>query len=1110
MNSNQLLVLVILVFYFDAANAMSKTEKREMKAKVLESFFHAYNSYMKNAYPADELMPLSCKGRVRGVEPSRGDVDDSLGNYSLTLVDTLDTLAVLGETEEFEKAVKLVIRDVSFDRDIVISVFEVNIRIMGGLLGGHTMAKYLQKKDLGMQWYNDELLTMAKDLGYRLLPAFNTSTGIPYPRVNLKYGLNQGTSRTGSETDTCTACAGTIILEFAALSRMTGDPTFEAKAKKALNYLWEQRHRQSDLVGTVINIHSGDWVRRESGVGAGIDSYYEYLLKAYILLGDETYLDRFNKHYSAVMKYINQGPLLVDVHMHRPTMNSRHFMDALLAFWPGLQVLKGDLKPAIEIHEMLFQITQRHNFLPEAFTTDFRIHWAHHPLRPEFIESTYFLYKATGDNYYLNVGKTVIENLNAYARVDCGFAAIKDVSTLQREDQMDSYVMAETFKYLYLLFTEKEDLFINVDDYVFTTEAHLLPLTLAIHNFTSNYTDGEDDQSIHGRSCPVTTTDFPNNLNFAQTIRSPLKNFVENVCPKARSPRPKRMRAHDFIAGNKEQLELLRKMGIRLATMPDGRVQLIHTASEAATPEDAEDGMAFMQEMIELSKMQPATPEANEPRIVQLISQPYFGAIVLQAGPAQFGYELKNGLGVEAQIIVADPYNACDKLANVNQVFGKIVVVERGSCLFVDKARRIQAAGGVAGVVIDNNKGTSSSTSLYFAMSGDGKMDVTIPMVFLFELDGAQLLEAISSYPNLQVRVAFKAKEQELVMTNLLQKSDNQRRVSESSSSRAEQVDSVDSADDAGIKSTTSVSSQTEQTVSKDGSLIESRTTISVNNMKIKLRGINRLKWKESTSLREPSVEVIRENGNGIHNAFFNIGHLREKHGNKLDFNTFADELLNLLQTSVDELNDRPETLKSIRVMLENAHNLGQLGLDGREPSLTDEVEEAPPSGVEQQHYATEKELHEDQEVRPSDGGPWIRESPDKMNLQRGDFMLQDGVVYVPKDSHSVDQNPSAESTQQNPSAESTQQNPSAESTQQTPSVESTQQNPSAESTQQNPSSKQTSHSSHSDSILEASDRTHLQQTTEHTSSQTSDSSKPSIPAASDSEPDHDRNKDEL
>lgn len=225
-----------------------------------------------------------------------------------------------------------------------------------------------------------------------------------------------------------------------------------------MDYLWSQRHRQSDLVGNIINIDTGDWIRKESGVGAGIDSYYEYCLKTYILLGDEKYLDRFNRHYASIMKYISNGPFLIDVHMHRPHNQAKNFMDSLLAFWPGLQVLKGDLKPAIETHEILYQITQKHSFLPEAFTMDFNIHWPHHPLRPEFIESTYFLYLATRDNHYLDVGKDVLKNLQNYTRVHCGYAAVNDVRTKKKEDRMDSFFLAETLKYLYLLFSEKHEI----------------------------------------------------------------------------------------------------------------------------------------------------------------------------------------------------------------------------------------------------------------------------------------------------------------------------------------------------------------------------------------------------------------------------------------------------------------------------------------------------------------------------------------------------------------------------------------------------------------------------------------------------------------------------
>ncbi|CAG4955210.1 unnamed protein product [Colias eurytheme] len=302
----------------ETTQRMTKAERVRLREESRRMFYHAYNAYMDNAYPADELMPLSCQGRWRGVTPSRGDMDDVLGNFSLTLVDSLDTLAVMGDFSEFSRAIKLVIRDVTFDHDIIVSVFETNIRMVGGLLSAHVLATALKNEVPALHWYNGELLQKAEDLGRRLLPAFNTSTGIPHGRVNLRHGI-RGLSES---RETCTACAGTMILEMAALSRLTGNPVFEQKAHKAMDGLWKIRHRTSDLMGTVINIHSGDWVRKDSGVGAGIDSYYEYCLKAYILLGDEKYLARFNRHYNAVMKYISRGPIMLAVHMHRTCPNT--------------------------------------------------------------------------------------------------------------------------------------------------------------------------------------------------------------------------------------------------------------------------------------------------------------------------------------------------------------------------------------------------------------------------------------------------------------------------------------------------------------------------------------------------------------------------------------------------------------------------------------------------------------------------------------------------------------------------------------------------------------------------------------------------------------------
>lgn len=136
-------------------------------------------------------------------------------SFSMTLVDTLDTLIIIGDYDEFEHAVKLVIDNVKLDNDIIVSVFETNIRMVGGLLSAHVLAELIRKNERRgskyMKWYRGELLEMAKDLGYRLLPAFNTTTGIPHARVNLKYGMKSEQLKNSRET--CTACAGTVSFQ---------------------------------------------------------------------------------------------------------------------------------------------------------------------------------------------------------------------------------------------------------------------------------------------------------------------------------------------------------------------------------------------------------------------------------------------------------------------------------------------------------------------------------------------------------------------------------------------------------------------------------------------------------------------------------------------------------------------------------------------------------------------------------------------------------------------------------------------------------------------------------------------------------------------------------
>ncbi|KAM6901037.1 ER degradation-enhancing alpha-mannosidase-like protein 3 isoform 2-T2 [Lycodopsis pacificus] len=702
------------------SQSMTPEERTVISDQIIEMFDHAYGSYMKYAYPADELMPLSCRGRVRGQEPNRGDIDDSLGKFSLTLIDTLDTLVVLNKLDEFEDAVKKTITDVRLDNDVVVSVFETNIRVLGGLLGAHVMADLLRQRGERMQWYRDELLHMAKELGHRLLPAFNTTSGLPYPKVNLRYGVLNPLSRTGTESDTCTACAGTMILEFAALSRLSGDSVFEEHARKALDVLWQRRQRGSDLVGTVINIHSEEWVRRDSGVGAGIDSYYEYLMKAYILLGDNVFLERFNIHYSAIMKYISQPPLLLNVHMHNPTVSVRSWMDSLLAFFPGLQ----------------------------AFTTEFRVHWGQHLLRPEFAESTYYLYKATGDPYYLRVGQSIVEKLNAYARVPCGFAAVQDVRTGRHEDRMDSFFLAEMFKYLYLLFTDKSQLPIDIDDYIFTTEAHLLPVSLSTtqtpcqgNNTESVPLSKEEDLFTH--SCPSMETLFPNNPSFAKTIRDSYKYLTGVGRPFHPLPvREIELPLHD---NGMEPVEFLRSMGISLTPLNE-----VFAGQTGSLKEHK--GVYRVKLVAEVSH----TTEEEEvlPHIVQLISPPFLGRTVFTAGPAKFGMDLtKQEHGVKGSIVKASPYTACEPIDSAVALKGHIALALRGDCMFAVKARWLQEAGAIGVIFIDHREGSNSEDTPLFQMVGDGDSteDITVPLVFLFSREGAVLTAALEEHHNVDV-----------------------------------------------------------------------------------------------------------------------------------------------------------------------------------------------------------------------------------------------------------------------------------------------------------------------------------------------------------------------
>ena len=186
--------------------------------------------------------------------------------------------------------------------------------------------------------YADTVLAAAVDLGRRLLPAFATKTGIPLSWVNLKTGAIPGDVQ-----HTCVACATTLAPELRLLSHFSGDRRFGAAADRAVREVYSRRSAATGLVGNTLWTQSGAWQRSDAGVGAGADSYYEYLLKTYLIFGDAGYLDMFAAQFAAAQRGMahagaagGHGWLYdVDKDSGRAV---KQWLSSLSAFWPALQV----------------------------------------------------------------------------------------------------------------------------------------------------------------------------------------------------------------------------------------------------------------------------------------------------------------------------------------------------------------------------------------------------------------------------------------------------------------------------------------------------------------------------------------------------------------------------------------------------------------------------------------------------------------------------------------------------------------------------------------------------------------------------------------------------
>ncbi|XP_037706815.1 endoplasmic reticulum mannosyl-oligosaccharide 1,2-alpha-mannosidase isoform X2 [Choloepus didactylus] len=463
------------------ASPEARTQKvpaspNQRQQAVITAFRHAWKGYRKFAWGHDELKPLS-----RSFSEWFG--------LGLTLIDALDTMWILGLQKEFKEAKQWVSQKLNFQKDVDVNLFESTIRILGSLLSTYHLT-------------GDSLfLEKAEDLGNRLMPAFKTPSKVPYSDVNLGTGIAHPPRWT---SDSSVAEVTSIQLEFRELSRLTGVEKFQEAVQEVTQHVHSLPSKKDGLVPMFINTHSGLFTHL--GVftlGARADSYYEYLLKQWIQGGKtetqllEDYMEAVKGIRTHLLQQSEPSKLTFVGELAHGQFRPK--MDHLVCFLPGTLALgvhhglpAEHLELAKALMETCYQMNRQmetglspeiahFNTYPQGKLQDVQVKPAdrHNLLRPETVESLFYLHRLTGDPKYQDWGWEILQSFNTHARIPSGgYSSINNVQDPDRpepRDKMESFFLGETLKYLYLLFSDDAD-FLSLDAFVFNTEAHPLPI----------------------------------------------------------------------------------------------------------------------------------------------------------------------------------------------------------------------------------------------------------------------------------------------------------------------------------------------------------------------------------------------------------------------------------------------------------------------------------------------------------------------------------------------------------------------------------------------------------------------------------------------------------
>lgn len=461
--------------------AASDRLARARRSFVRTAMDRSWKAYVDYCFGADELRPWSKAGN-----------NNWGGGMGMLLVDSLDTLWLMNMTDAFWQARDWV-RD-HWNPEAVhqsVSVFETTIRQLGGLLAAY-------------DWSGDRVfLDKAEDLGQRLLKSFEgSSTGLPFGMVDLTTGRHSNLGWTGGAA--LVAEIGTLQVEFRYLAHATGKPQYAEPVERAFQILKDMAPEDGLYPYAIANNPADGKARFTNDkvtFGAMGDSFYEYMLKIWIQGGkvEPMYRDMYDQSIDSMHKHLLQfsTPSGLAYIADRNNGVLDHKMDHLVCFMGGALALgayldprgldseraQRDLKTGKALTYTCYQMYARMNtgispeFIQFHDGKDFQIGRGapHYLLRPEAVESLFILHQLTGDPIYREWGWEMFQAIEKYCRTDVAYGALSNVQDTngRPRDSMESFFLAETLKYFYLLFDPDTEVDI-LHKHVFNTEAHPL------------------------------------------------------------------------------------------------------------------------------------------------------------------------------------------------------------------------------------------------------------------------------------------------------------------------------------------------------------------------------------------------------------------------------------------------------------------------------------------------------------------------------------------------------------------------------------------------------------------------------------------------------------